>query len=538
MRRLAGFVALSALGLAVGCQRKMSAEQMKGLNPEVVSPPAEDVLGLSARVPSRLLQSVVDRGRSHLKAQGVLPEADLNHSFDVRDVVVDKDGTEHVRFDRKYKGMRVLGGDLVVHSAQDGRLLGVDKTLSRTIELNGSDPISLSSAKEIALKFFQGKMTSVGEPERVVFALKEEPRLAYDVVVNGVLREEDPSELHVIVDAHSGSVIDSWEGVVTVAGTGNGFFTGTVPLETLFGQGKYSLKDPLRGNQATLDMGNKSAGSGTLMTDPDNLWGTSQLADRATLGVDAQFGAALTWDFFLTKFGRRGIRNDGVGANSRVHYGRRYNNAFWSDSCFCMTYGDGDGTTFNPFVSIDVAGHEMTHGVTSRTANLVYSGESGGLNEATSDIFGTLVEYFANNSVDVPDYQIGEKLYKAGNKALRYMYNPSLDGRSANCWSSTVSSLDVHYSSGVGNHFFYLLAEGSAPSGLPASPTCNSSTLSGIGRDAAGAIWYRALTVYMTSSTNYAGARVATLKAAVDLFGEGSAQVQAVAAAWSAVNVN
>ena len=119
-----------------------------------------------------------------------------------------------------------------------------------------------------------------------------------------------------------------------------------------------------------------------------------------------------------------------------------------------MTYGDGDGVTFNPFDSLDVAGHEMTHGVTSRTANLTYSGESGGLNEATSDIFGTMVEFYANNQNDTPDYLIGEELYKNGTSWLRSMIKPSADGRSADCWYSGMGSLDVHYSSGVANHFF------------------------------------------------------------------------------------
>ena len=249
----------------------------------------------------------------------------------------------------------------------------------------------------------------------------------------------------------------------------------------------------------------------------------------------------MTWDYYKTKHGRSGIANDGKGAYNKVHYGRSYVNAFWSDTCFCMTYGDGDGSSMYPLDSLDVAGHEMSHGVTSRTAKLVYSGESGGLNEATSDIFGSLVEWFANNPNDTPDYLIGEELYinGGGTKAMRYMHNPSLDGASVNCWSSTVGSKDVHYSSGVGNHFFYLLAEGSNPgAGLPQSPTCNGSSVTGIGRDAAGAIWYKALTQYMTSSTNYAGARAATLSAASALYGAGSAQYNAVAAAWSAVNVN
>jgi Zn-dependent metalloprotease len=209
-----------------------------------------------------------------------------------------------------------------------------------------------------------------------------------------------------------------------------------------------------------------------------------------------------------------------------------------------MTYGDGDGKTLNPFDSLDVAGHEMSHGVTSRTSNLTYSGESGGLNEGTSDIFGTMVEYFAQNPKDAGDYLIGEKLYKSGGKALRYMYKPSEDGASADCWYSGVGNLNVHYSSGVANHFYYLLAEGSnrmspsCKSGDTKVATAGIGTLSGITRAKAEKIWYRALTVYMTPGTTYANARTATLNAATDLHGAGSPEASAVAAAWSAVNVN
>jgi Zn-dependent metalloprotease len=210
-----------------------------------------------------------------------------------------------------------------------------------------------------------------------------------------------------------------------------------------------------------------------------------------------------------------------------------------------MSYGDGDGVTYGPLVDLDVAGHEMSHGVTATTSKLVYSGESGGLNEANSDIMGSMVEFFANNALDTPDYLIGEEIYLSnpGNtKALRWMFNPFKDGKSPNCYVSTLGSLDVHYSSGVANHFFYLLAEGSGAksySGVDhTSPTCNSVAQAGIGRDAATKIWFRGMTVYMTSSTNYAGARVATLKAAADLYGNGSANYNAVAAAWTAVSVN
>ena len=152
------------------------------------------------------------------------------------------------------------------------------------------------------------------------------------------------------------------------------------------------------------------------------------------------------------------------------------------------------------------------------------------------------MEFFANNANDPADYLIGEEFDIAQHAGFRRMDQPSSDGSSLDCWSSTAGSVDVHYSSGIGNHFFYLVSEGSGAKTINGvshnSPTCNGSTVTGIGRDAAGKIWYRALTVYMTSSTNYAGARTATLNAATDLYGQGSTQYNAVAAAWSAVSVN
>lgn len=153
-----------------------------------------------------------------------------------------------------------------------------------------------------------------------------------------------------------------------------------------------------------------------------------------------------------------------------------------------------------------------------------------------------MVEFYANNANDPGDYLIGEEFDLAKHAGFRRMDKPSSDGASYDCWSVLVGQDDVHYSSGVGNHFFYLLSEGSGAKTLNGvsynSPTCNGSTVTGIGRDAAAKIWYRALTVYMTSSTNYSGARTATLNAARDLYGAGSAQYNAVGAAWSAVSVS
>ncbi|MGI8682216.1 MAG: M4 family metallopeptidase [Mycobacteriales bacterium] len=482
--------------------------------------------------------SAFDRGLTGVRAHAADARYSSDQTFAVRSVLTDRDGIEHVRMDRYFRGLPVLGGDLVVHSARGGAYRGVSTTLRVAPRVSTTPRVPAASAASLAVAASPALNRVPSVPKLAVFARTGAPQLAYAVLVTGMQRDGTPSERTVVLSAATGRVLDSYEGIETAAGSGKGFFNGTVALETTPISGGYSLKDPSRGNQYTLDMGNKQGGSGTLFTDADNIWGDGTLANRQTTGVDAQYGTAETWDYYKNVHGRNGIANDGKGAYNRVHYSRNYNNAYWSDSCFCMTYGDGDGTTYNPFDSLDVAGHEMSHGVTSRTANLTYSGESGGINESNSDIFGTMVEFYANNPNDAPDYLIGEKLRRDGSKPLRWMDQPSKDGASKDCWYSGVGSLDVHYSSGVGNHFYYLLAVGSGTTGYGTSPTCNNSTVTGIGNAAAEKIWYRALTVYMTSSTNYAGARTATLNAARDLYLTGSTQYNAVAAAWSAVSVN
>lgn len=492
----------------------------------------------SAIAPARR-EAAIARALQHI-AQNL---ADIPHDEDsqflAKDVIIDADGTEHVRFDRRYKGLRVIGGDLVVHTAAEGQLSGFNLAFHQNLLVDTQSLLDQEDIVQAARDQWLGQEEKIWRPELVIYARNQKAQLAYEVVIEGLLADGNPSELHAFVDAQSGKVLSKWEGIETIEGTGKGLFSGPVSLDTLKSGTSFQLKDQTRGNQATFNMKNSTSGAGTLFTDSDNAWGDGTLTDPATIGVDAQYGAAKTWDYYLTKHQRKGIRNNGVGAASRVHYGRRYNNAFWTDTCFCMTYGDGDPTNFNPFVALDVTGHEMSHGVTSATADLTYEGESGGLNEATSDIFGTLVEHYAQLANDKPDYLIGEQLFKAssGTEAIRFMYQPSLDGESPDCYRSDIGDLDVHYSSGVANHFFYLLAEGSQPKGGMASPTCDRSTVKGIGRDAAGAIWYRALTVYMTSESGYADARQATEKAATDLFKADSAEFKAVQAAWNAVSV-
>ncbi len=465
--------------------------------------------------------------------------------FVARSVQRDADGMEHVRLDRWHRGLPVIGGDTVVHQ-RAGQVMAASKTLAQPLRLATEPGVDERRAIAVALRSFRGEVTALPKATLSVYARGERPLLAWDVYFEGLGVDQTPTEMHVIVDALRGRELERWDLVHTAAanGTGRSLYVGTVSLGTdsTGTSTGFALRDPTRGNNSTA---NAKAGN-AVFTDTDNAWGTGSNSNVQTAAVDAHYGVSRTWDYFRTVHGRNGIANDGRGSSSRVHYGTNYVNAFWSDSCFCMTYGDGDGTTYGPLVNLDVAGHEMTHGITGRTARLTYSGESGGLNEATSDIFGTMVEYFTNATTDVPDYLIGEKIYLSnpgGTKAFRFMFKPSLDGKSPDCYVSTLGRLNVHYSSGVGNHFFYLLAEGATvPAGFNLTRNdlvCNGNTaITGIGRDKASRIWYRALTTYMTSSTNYRGARTATLNAARDLYGASSAEYNAVAAAWSAVSVN
>ncbi|GGX57477.1 M4 family metallopeptidase [Streptomyces chartreusis] len=462
----------------------------------------------------------------------------------VRDVVKDGNGTVHTRYERTYDGLPVLGGDLVVETTKSGATKDVVKATRAAIKpATTTAAVPAAKAEKQALaaaKAEDAKSPDVNKaPRKVIWAANGKPTLAYETVVGGLQEDGTPNELHVVTDAATGAKLYEYQAIET--GTGNTMYSGTVTLGTTQSGSTYNLTDGARGNHKTYNLNRGTSGTGTLFSGPDDVWGNGAASNLETAGADAHYGAALTWDYYKNVHGRSGIRGDGVGAYSRVHYGNNYVNAFWSDSCFCMTYGDGSGNT-NPLTSIDVAGHEMTHGVTSNTAGLVYSGESGGLNEATSDIFGSTVEFYANNSSDVGDYLIGEEININGDGTpLRYMDKPSKDGASKDAWYSGIGSIDVHYSSGPANHFFYLLSEGSGTKVINGvtynSPTSDGLPVTGIGRDKAEKIWFRSLTTKFTSNTNYAAARTGTLAAAGELYGTTSTEYKAVQDAWAGVNV-
>ncbi|MDT0379689.1 M4 family metallopeptidase [Streptomyces sp. DSM 42041] len=452
--------------------------------------------------------------------------------LEVKDVVKNRDGSTHTRYARTFDGLPVLGGDLIVHRNATGEKTGVTKAVEAEIKVASTDA---PKSQKPSLSAAQADAKGSKAPRKVIWAADGKPTLAWEKVLGGKQKDGTPNELHVVTDAKTGEKLYEWQAVHN--GTGSSMYAGEVEIGTEGSGGSFTMTDSARGGHETQDADNGNQ----VFTDTDDTWGDGTPADPQTAAVDAHYGAALTWDYYKNVHGRDGIRGDGEGATSRVHYGEAYQNAFWQDSCFCMTYGDGANNE-HPLTSIDVAAHEMTHGVTSATAGLVYQGESGGLNEATSDIFAAAVEFHAQNPEDPGDYHVGEKIDIRGDGSpLRYMAQPSKDGSSLDYWSEDAANVDVHYSSGIGNHFFYLLAEGSGEKTINGvtynSPTHDDSTVEGIGIDKAAAIWFKALTEEMTSTTDYADARRATVAAATALYGADSTEVSTVEAAWSGVNV-
>ncbi len=244
--------------------------------------------------------------------------------------------------------------------------------------------------------------------------------------------------------------------------------------------------------------------------------------------VSAHYNAGIAYEYFRTVFGRNSIKNQGENIFSVINVsdedGNAMDNAFWNGET--MFYGNGDQAFNAPLAkALDVAGHEMAHGVVQSTANLVYQGEAGALNESFADIFGAMI--------DREDWQIGEEVANPGvfpTGTMRDMANPNNGGNSNNFYwqpahyneryTGSQDNGGVHINSGIPNHAYYLFA-----------------TSNGIGKDKAEQIFYKALNDYLVMSSQFVDLRIAVIQAATDLHGNGSNEVAAAASAFDAVGI-
>ena len=466
----------------------------------------------------------------------------------------DRIGQKHYRYQQLFNGTVVEHASWILHTKND-KIISMNGLVYPEIN-SGSASVSKIAALEKAKAHVGADVYKWELPEEekhlkwetenpdatyypkgeLVFVSQEGAftaesfRLAYKF---NIYAHQPVSRAILYVDAQTGEIIFENEVFHTadVTGTAQTAYSGSQSIVADSFSGIYRLRESGRGNGInTFDMNEgTSYGNAVDFEDNDNIWNNAN-ANLDEYATDAHWGAEMTYDYFWLNHNRNSIDGNGFELNSYVHYDNNYANAFWDGQR--MTYGDGNNS-WNPLTALDIAGHEITHGLTNFTASLVYQAESGALNESFSDIFGTSVEHYARPGNW--NWQIGEDI----GSALRSMSNPGAYGDPdtyfGNNWASLTGGDNggVHTNSGVQNFWYYLLVTG----GSGTNDNGDAYTVNGIGFTEASEIAFRNLTVYLTSSSDFADARFYAIQSAVDLFGGCTPQVEACTNAWYAVGV-
>ena len=462
----------------------------------------------------------------------------------LRTLSVERDalGLVHTKVQQLVGNVPVWGGEAIVHADIGRGTASVTDGFIPNVHVSVVAALDAADAAERAIIRAGMDWSSLSaDPVSELWVLRYEgiDRLTWKVQLHSVRGGPADSAPVVFVDAHSGEPVWQYENLQSATCSGTTNYYGTVSLDCYTDGVDYYLEN-------TTDV----LGTYTWDNTTSSLYyvsSTSTTFPAATEvdinAVEGQFVAEAVDDYYSVNHGRNGL--DGSGGPSYVtshgfdfitsttSYSSNYVNAFWDPTNLYITYGDGDGVNATSLTTLDIGGHEMTHGVTQYEANLTYSGEPGHLNESMSDVFGAMVERSLLGE-STHTWLIGEQAWtpSVSGDALRYMNDPADDGASYDYYSASLAGVDVHYGSGVGNLAFYLLSEGGT------HPRGKSTTVvTAIGADDAADIWYLALSSYMTSGTDYAGARTATQSAASAIFGASSTQLTEVGDAWAAVGV-
>ncbi|MEQ8704003.1 MAG: M4 family metallopeptidase [Phaeodactylibacter sp.] len=312
-------------------------------------------------------------------------------------------------------------------------------------------------------------------------------------------------------------------------------YSGQRPIITdSMDNGQFRLVETTRGHGIeTYNMLRRDdAGQAVDFLDDDNFWDNFN-PNQDEVATDAHWAAASTFDYFAEHFDYIGVDGDSMALISYVHYDQNVINAFWNGDW--ALFGDGNGTSFTSLATVDVVAHEFMHGITQSNANLIYQDESGALNESYSDIFGTVIEFYA--SPELADWTIAEDADQQSD-GFRNMQDPKADGHPdtylGDQWfSSSGDNGGVHTNSGVQNHWFYLLTEG----GDGVNDNLDTFSVMGLGMDTAALIAFHNLRYYLTETSNHFDARLGAIQSAKDLYGPCSDPVVQVTNAWHAVGV-
>ncbi len=458
----------------------------------------------------------------------------------------DELGFTHDGYTQFYRGLPVEFAQIKIH-AKEGQVTSLTNTTVNISDLEVRPTMSSASALNVAKGFVNA--TSYMWEDAQSSALMDYQAPTGELMILGpiagvnnqaklvykfdIYASEPVYRADVYVDAHNGAVVFENKRIhhADTPATGSSLYNGTVSFMADSFSSGYRLRQTTDGNGIeTYDMG----GSTNYSSASDVVSSTTNFSGSTDIGVQAHWGAEQTHQYFMQKHNRNSYTGSGTVIRSYVSYSRNYVNAFWNGSV--MTYGDGDGVNYGPLVSLDIVGHEITHGVTEYAANLVYSYESGALNESFSDIFGESIEFFGAGT---NDWLMGDQIGAGGSGgALRSMSNPNQFGDpdtylGTNWYTGSGDNGGVHYNSGVQNFWFYLLTVG----GTGTNDFGDPFDVPAIGMEAAAAIAYRNLTVYLSTNSQYSDARDGAIQSAIDLYGQNSPEVEAVTLAWAAVGV-
>lgn len=472
----------------------------------------------------------------------------------------DRLGFVHTSFQHYYKGIPVQYSIGKVHS-KNGEIISYNGNVIGDINTNTLPTIDENTAITKA-KEFVGATTykwEVESEEKFIKWRKEDANATYYptpmlviVPINGnftsgefrlcwkmeIYAHTPMSKQTIYVDAENGNIIWSENEICTADTPAPGLtvYSGMRQITTDSFGGGYRLRETGRGDGVeTYNMLNgTNYGAAVDFTDPDNVWNTFSPANDQ-YAIDAHWGAEMTYDYFFIKHGRNSIDNAGFKLVSYIHYDVGYANAFWNGSE--MTYGDGGGSV-TPLTTVDIVGHEITHGLTNFSADLIYQDESGALNESFSDIFGATIDHEAREVTGDTLWRIGEECFPPG--GIRHMANPSAfgdpDTYDGTGWIAAGDPFDnggVHVNSGVQNYWYHLMSEG----GSGINDNADAYTVDGVGIDTAASIAFRNLTVYLLPNSDFSDARFYSIVAAQDLYGDCSRAVETTTNAWYAVGV-
>lgn len=455
-------------------------------------------------------------------------------------------GMTHVRFQQRHHGIPVRGAEVIVHLDQNNAVVGITESLEP--QLNVDPRVAVDEADAITLALDSLARSTVSDPPTAELqVLRRGPvdHLVWRVRIPQMDGTADADIPVRWVSAHTGEVVlagtDLRHAAGPVTGTGVSNYSGTVDIDVYDdGAGTVIMEDTVRGI-ATYSAGNTTS-SASIVTDSNTHFSASSQAEA----VDGHYAAHQFFVFLDHTFGRDGLDGSGgptyasslVGSGSVftviVDYGYLQAQAAYATGIIYL--GDGDGVNYGPMTSTDIVGHELGHGVNEDNAGFLYMDESGALDEHFADVYGAALERYLEGSA-ADHWNLGEDVYTPGvpGDAIRSMDDPTSDGVSVDHYddryTGTLDNGGVHVNSGIGNLAFVLVADGGN------HPTDGGTAITGVSFDTALAIWHRAAEHYLTSSATYADARTATRTAARDLYGDGSAELEAVDGAWDLVGV-